>query len=85
MGAFPWQAKHSRLIAGLYWERTVRKGRQYGQMIAPDYTEVCFEELFLDPDKALAKLGEFIKEDLKYDKIYEVAIGAVRPPIVIRE
>jgi hypothetical protein len=80
MRPLPWQRRCSHLIAGLYWDWAVSKGRKYGGMIAPDYAEVRFEELVLEPGKTLARVGQFIKHDLRYDRIQKVAIGAVRRP-----
>ena len=77
---FPWDRRHSLLVAGLYWEWMVRKGRQYGREIAPDYLEVHFEDLVTKPHETLATLGPFINHDLDYDRIQQTAIGSVSKP-----
>src|SRR5262249_4114358 len=77
---FPWHRASIRRVGGLFWEWMVRKGRKYGEMIAPHYIEVRFEELVLNPQQTLASLGEFIKHDLNYNRIQQVAIGSLQKP-----
>jgi len=76
----PWD-RHERLaVAGMYWEWVVRKGREYGQTLRPNYYEVRFEELVTNQHEVLSRLGEFIGHDLDYDKIQQAGIGAVSEP-----
>jgi hypothetical protein len=77
---FPWDKHRSRLVAGLFWEWIVGKGREYGRMISPDYMEVRFEELVTNPRPVLAQVSRFIDHDLAYDHIQQVAIGSVAKP-----
>jgi hypothetical protein len=77
---FPWEKKQNLLIAALYWEWIVQRGREYGRTIAPDYIEVHFEDLIKEPRKVLTKLGQFIDHDLDYERIQRVAIGSVGEP-----
>jgi Sulfotransferase family len=77
---FPWQRDRSRLVAGLFWEWIVGRGRDYGRIVGHNYTEVRFEELVAYPRETLAKLSEFIHHDLDYDRIQRIAIGSVRKP-----
>ncbi|HUY13310.1 MAG TPA: sulfotransferase [Terriglobia bacterium] len=75
---FPWDRKRKLLVAGLFWEWMVRKGRENGQEIGADYSEVRYEDLVASPRETLAKLGQFIDHDLDYDRILASGIGSVR-------
>ena len=66
--------------SALHWEWIVKKGRQIGNEIGSDYTEVFFEELITNPKIVLSKLGEFIEHDLNYNHIMDNAIGSVKKP-----
>lgn len=66
--------------AALYWEWIVRTGRAIGRKIAPNYMEVRFEDLIMEPRRTLAELGQFIDHDLDYDRIRHVAVGSVSAP-----
>ena len=50
----PWDRSHALAVSGLYWEWIVRKGREDGKKIAPDYMEVRFEELVDNPRAVLS-------------------------------
>jgi hypothetical protein len=75
-----WDRTPSVMVAGLYWEWMVRKGREEGRRLGADYTEVRFEELISDPHSTLAKLGDFIGQELDYDQVLKAGIGSVREP-----
>jgi len=77
---FPWDKKESLMVAGLYWEWIVGKGRESGRTLGADYTEVRFEELVTRPRETLTRLGSFVDQGLDYDRIREVGIGSVREP-----
>src|SRR5437660_10893002 len=51
----PWDKKPPVMVAGLYWEWMVKKGRTDGAKLGNDYIEVRFEDLIGDPPKALAR------------------------------
>jgi len=76
----PWDRKPSKMVAGLYWEWMVNKGRRDGRDLGADYTEVHFEELLQNPHETLARLGDFIAQPLDYDRIRQVGIGSVSAP-----
>ncbi len=76
----PWDRKPSKMAAGLYWEWMVNKGRRDGRSLGGDYTEVHFEKLISEPRETLAQLGEFIGQELDYDRIRQVGIGSVSAP-----
>jgi hypothetical protein len=76
----PWDKTPSVMVAGLYWEWMVNKGRRDGRDLGKDYTEVRFEELVARPKETLSRLGSFIDHDLDYDRIQEVGIGSVSAP-----
>jgi hypothetical protein len=76
----PWDRDERLGVAGLYWEWVVRKGREQGRHLGPDYQEVRFEDLVTNPKPTLSRLGEFIEHDLDYDRIQRAAIGSVRQP-----
>lgn len=77
---WPWDRKHSLLVAGLYWEWVVEAGKKAGPDFPNDYMEVRFEDLVRDPRGTLGTIGRFIEHDLDYDHIQRVAIGSVREP-----
>ena len=76
----PWDRKPSKMVCGLYWDWMVNKGRRDGRDLGNDYTEVHFEELVSKPHETLARLGEFIGQELDYNRIREVGIGSVSAP-----
>lgn len=76
----PWDQAKARLATALYWQWMVRKGRENGQAVAPDYDEVHYEDLVTRPAETLAKLGEFIDHDLNYERILKTGIGRVSDP-----
>jgi len=76
----PWD-KHEHLsVAGIYWEWIVRRGREYGRRMGANYREVRFENLVEHPRESLAELGEFIGQDLDYERIQSAGIGSVSDP-----
>ncbi len=75
-----WDRTPNVMVSGLYWEWMVRKGREDGGRLGADYAEVRFEELISDPHSALAKLGEFVGQELDYDQILKAGIGSVSEP-----
>jgi hypothetical protein len=75
-----WDKSPSVLVSGIYWHWMVRKARRDGQKLGGDYTEVRFEELITDPRAVLAKLSNFIDQELDYDRILRVGIGSVSDP-----
>jgi len=75
-----WDRTPNLMVSGLYWEWMVRKGREDGRKLGPDYTEVRFEELISDPRATLARLSRFVDQDLDYDHILKVGIGSVSEP-----
>lgn len=77
---FPWDRTPSTMVAALYWEWMVNKGRRDGKGLGEDYTEVHFEELVSQPRETLAKLSRFIAQDLDYDRIRQAGIGSVSAP-----
>jgi hypothetical protein len=77
---FAWDKSQSFLVAGLYWEWIVGKGRSYGRTLGSDYLEVHYEELATRPSEALARIGGFIDHDLDYERIQQVGMGSVGEP-----
>jgi hypothetical protein len=77
---FPWDARRRGLVAGLYWEWMVEKGRAFGRANRGDYIEVRYEDLTTRPEETLTKIGAFIGHDLNYERIRQVAIGSVSEP-----
>ncbi len=76
----PWDRHEHLAVAGMYWEWVVRKGREYGRTLGPNYCEVRFEDLVANPREVLGRLGEIIGHDLDYDKIQQAGIGSVSEP-----
>lgn len=77
---FPWRERESLVGAGIYWDWIVRKGRDYGRQLGPDYVEINFEDLVAKPRETVARIGEFICHDLNYDRIQQRALGSVAHP-----
>ena len=75
-----WDRTPHVMVSGLYWEWMIRRGREVGRKLGPDYTEVRFEELISNPRATLAKLSGFINQELDYDHILKVGIGSVSEP-----
>ena len=76
----PWDRTPSKMAAGLYWDWMVTKGRCDGRELGGDYIEVHFEDLIREPRQVLARLGQFIGQDLDYEQILRVGIGSVSAP-----
>jgi hypothetical protein len=76
----PWDRDERLGVSGLYWEWVVRKGREQGRELGADYQEVRFEELIANPRETLLRLGEFIEQDLDYERIQRAGIGSVSQP-----
>ena len=62
----------------MYWDWTVRRGRNYGRQLSSDYIEIHYEDLVSDPRRTLSKLGEFIEHELDYDHIQKSGLGRIR-------
>lgn len=76
---FPWNRRQVGLLpTAVYWQWMVRKGREYGRQFPKDYIEVHYEDLVTDPRKTLARLGQFLDQDLDYDRIQRTRIGSLR-------
>jgi Sulfotransferase family len=76
----PWDMKSRRMAAGLYWEWMVRKGREHGRELGPDYIEVHYEDLVTRPQFVLDQLSAFVGQVLDYEQIQRVGIGSVSQP-----
>jgi hypothetical protein len=76
---FPWDHENRSLAeTALYWQWVVEKGRKYGQEIPSDYIEIHYEDLICDPRKVLGELGQFLDQNLDYEKIQRAALGRLR-------
>jgi hypothetical protein len=78
--AFPWEARHSLMGCGLYWEWIVERGRSFGRSAAADYLEIRFEDLLAQPEATLRQVSRFIDHPLDYEMIRSVAYGSVSKP-----
>lgn len=76
----PWDRAHQLSVSGLYWEWIVRKGREDGRRIAPDYMEVRFEELVGNPRAVVARVSSFIGQCLDYGSMLDNAVGSLKRP-----
>jgi len=77
---FPWDKKEHLPVAGLYWEWIVNRGREHGQALGADYHQLYYEDLVLRPRETLRTLGDFVGQELDYDRIQSVGIGSVSKP-----
>ena len=77
---WPWHTGHGALVAGLYWEWLLDKGREYQRTVDRNYMEVRYEQLVNSPAQTLSQIGQFIDHDLDYAQIQRVGIGSVSEP-----
>jgi LPS sulfotransferase NodH len=77
---FSWDRQHSLLVTGFFWQWIVQGGRKQGASLGGDYLEIRFEDLQADPNATLAKIGQFIEQELNYEQILKVGIGSVSDP-----
>jgi hypothetical protein len=70
----------SLTATALYWEWMVRKGREYGGEIGADYLEIHYETLVSEPRETLARLGQFLHQELDYDRMRSAGLGRVSEP-----
>jgi sulfotransferase family protein len=75
-----WDKSPIEMVCGIYWEWMIQRGREYGRQLGADYTEVRFDDVVTNPRPTLARLGEFIGQELDYDRIQKVGIGSVSDP-----
>ena len=78
--SFPWDRGKELFTAALYWEWVVNRGREAGRELGSDYIELHYEDLVTNPRSVLADLGEFIGQELDYERIEKVGIGSVSRP-----
>jgi hypothetical protein len=78
--AFAWDKHHDVLVCGLYWAWMIDVGRHLASTLGSDYLEVRFEDLLSTPRVVLDEIGQFIQQDLDYDRIRQAGIGAVNEP-----
>jgi len=77
---FPWDRGRRTVVAGLYWEWLLEKGREYEKSVGRDYIEVRYEALIAQPVETLTQISRFIDQDLDYQRIQRVGIGSVSEP-----
>ena len=77
---FPWDRSRALLVPAIFWRWIVSKGRRYGQAMAADYMEVHYEDAVLHPRETLARISQFIEQDLDYDRIQRVGLGSLKDP-----
>ncbi|MGH9360037.1 MAG: sulfotransferase family protein [Terriglobia bacterium] len=76
----PWDRDRGLLVAARYWDWIVRRARKLGRALGPDYLEIRYEDLVAHPRETLNVIGEFISQNLDYDRIREAAVGTVGDP-----
>jgi len=77
---FPWDRSRALLVPAIFWRWIVSKGRRYGQTMGGDYMEVHYEDAVLHPRETLARISQFIEQDLDYDRVQRVALGSLKDP-----
>lgn len=77
---FPWDHDQELHTAALFWEWIVQQGRKRAHELGANYKEIRYEDLVDDPRSTLARVGEFIGQDLDYEEIQRVGVGSVRKP-----
>ena len=63
-----------------YWDWLVRNVRRFGRQFPDNYCEIHVEDLVNCPSKTLQQLGMFLEEQLDWEIIQRVGIGAVSWP-----
>jgi hypothetical protein len=53
----------------------IQQGRAHGRQFPADYIEIRYEDLIMNPQETLARLGGFIDHDLDYDRIQRAGLG----------
>jgi len=76
----PWDRSRALLVPAIFWRWIVSKGRRYGQAMGGDYMEVHYEDAVLHPRETLARISQFIEQDLDYDRVQKVALGSLQNP-----
>src|SRR5207248_2172811 len=76
----PWDSGEHLSVAGLFWEWIVNRGRELGRELGNDYYELHYEDLVEKPHETVSRLGEFVGQELDYDRIQQVGIGSVSQP-----
>ncbi|MGH9357372.1 MAG: sulfotransferase family protein [Terriglobia bacterium] len=76
----PWDKDRGLLVAACYWDWIVRKGKKLGMAMRPDYLEIRYEDLVSRPRETLDAIGQFIDQDLDYDRVLRNAVGTVGDP-----
>ena len=75
---YPWTSSPRSLEeTALYWQWLVERGRNYGRRISGDYTEIHFEDLVEQPKRTMQALGDFLAQDLDYERILAHALGTL--------
>lgn len=77
---FPWDRGQGLLTAALHWKWKVERGIQIGHRLGADYIEVHFEDLVLKPREALARISDFIAQDLDASRIRQRSVGTLATP-----
>jgi len=77
---FPWDKRKSLLVAGVFWDWMVQKGRNNGATMKKDYLEVRYEDLAVRTAETLQKIGAFIGHEMNYDRIRQTAVGTLSDP-----
>jgi hypothetical protein len=83
---YPWirpfasDRKNSLLVTGLFWQWIVNKGRAQKRHLGDDYLEIHFEDLNAEPQVTLDRLGQFIGQELNYQRILRAGVGSVSEP-----
>jgi hypothetical protein len=58
----------------------VREGRKHGGDLGSDYLEIHYEDLVQNPRQVLSRLSRFVEQDLDYERIQKIGVGAVSHP-----
>ena len=77
---FKWHRDAGLAVAALYWDWIVRRGRAQGPEFGSDYLEVQYENLVQNPAATLSRIGEFVDQQLDYERIQKIGIGSVTRP-----
>ena len=77
---FPWDRRHGLLAAALHWKWKVERGIRDGSGLDGHYLEVHFEELVTTPPEILARISNFIAQDLDENQIRQRSVGTIAVP-----
>ncbi len=80
LDSYLWHKRYGVMVCGIYWEWTVEAGMQQGARMRDSYLEVRYEDLIGKPHETFARIGNFLDQEMEWERIRRAGIGAVSNP-----